>query len=179
VEELLWRTKWSFGIAEGRREGSMARLHWDELIVQDISPEEFRDWIAPWSGVVTGQVAPAFMSKFGFWFLRRLDGTVEILDVFAGTLERVADTYEGFLREVNEQWWQEVYLLSELVVQLHQAGKVPGPGQCYALCPHPALGGPNPINGDVVDSRFVMIMDTAIWQSLCVQSFTTGANGRG
>jgi hypothetical protein len=49
----------------------MSRLTWDDLLVQDITPEQFRDWLSPWTGVVTGRVAPAFMSKFGFWFLRR------------------------------------------------------------------------------------------------------------
>ena len=111
----------------------MSRLTWDDLLLQDITPEQFRDWISPWTGVVNGRVAPAFMSKFGFWFLRRPEGHVEMLDVFTGQVERMADTYDDFIREVNEQWWHETYLFSELVFQLHQANKVPGPGQCYAL----------------------------------------------
>ena len=97
-----------------------------------------------------------------------------MLDVFTGELHRAADTFEDFGRDVNEQWWQEVYLFSELVFQLYEAGKVPGAGQCYALCPHPALGGRNPSNGDVVDPRFVMVMDVTIWQSLCAQSLGCG-----
>lgn len=98
---------------------------------------------------------------------------VEMLDVFTGRLDRVADTYEAFVREVNEPWWQEVYLLSELVYQLHQAGKVPGPGQCYAL-PHPALGGPNPANGEVLDPRFVLVVDVEVWQAICARSVGLG-----
>jgi hypothetical protein len=147
----------------------MSRLTWADLLIDDIAPDQFRDWIEPWAGVVGGTVAPAFLSKFGFWFLRRPAGAVEMLDVFTGQLQPVADSYEAFVREVNEQWWQEVYLLSELVVQLHEAGKVPGPGQCYALAPHPALGGPNPANGEAVDLRFVQVMDVVVWQSLCAQ----------
>ena len=49
----------------------MSRLTWDDLLIQEITPEQFRDWLSPWTGVVTRRVAPAFMSKFGFWFLRR------------------------------------------------------------------------------------------------------------
>lgn len=30
-----------------------------------------------------------------------------MLDVFTGQLERMADSYEDFIREVNEQWWHE------------------------------------------------------------------------
>src|SRR5437763_688889 len=148
----------------------MSRLTWADLLIEDITPDQFRAWIAPWAGVVTGTVAPAFLSKFGFWFLRRPAGHVEMLDVFTGQLHRAADSYDEFVREVNEQWWQEVYLLSELVLKLHEAGKVPGPSQCYALAPHPALGGPNPANGEAVDPRFVLVTDVVVWQSICAQS---------
>lgn len=148
----------------------MSRLKWADLLIDDITPDQFREWIDPWAGVVGGTVAPAFLSKFGVWFLRRPAGTVEMLDVFTGHVQQVADSYEAFVREVNEQWWQEVYLLSELVLQLHEAGKVAGPGQCYAFAPHPALGGPNPVNGDSIDPRFVQVMDVALWQSICAQS---------
>jgi len=152
----------------------MSRLGWPDLLIEDITPDQLRDWLAPWSGIVVGRVGPLFLSKFGFFFLRRPEGHIEMLDVFTGHLSRAADSHEAFVREVNEQWWQEVYLLSELVFQLHEAGKVPGPGQCYALCPHPALGGRNPANGEVVDPRFVMVMDVVIWQSLCAQSLGVG-----
>ena len=148
----------------------MSRLTWADLLIDDITPDQFRAWIAPWAGVIGGTVAPAFLSKFGVWFLRRPAGAVEMLDVFTGQLQPVTDSYEAFVREVNEPWWQEVYLLSELVLQLHEVGKVPGPGECYAIAPHPALGGPTPTNGEAVDPRFVLIVDVVVWQSICAQS---------
>ena len=149
----------------------MSRLSWADLLIEDITPDQFREWIAPWEGTVTGTIAPAFLSKFGFWFLRRPEGHVEMLDVFTGHLHRAADSYEEFIRDVNQSWWQEVYLLSELVLHLHDSGKVPGPGQCYALAPHPALGGPNPANGAAVDPRFVLVVDVVVCQSICAQLF--------
>ena len=152
----------------------MSRLTWSDLLIEDITPEQFRDWLAPWSGVLVGRVGPLFLNKFGFFFLRRPEGHIEMLDVFTGQLSRAADSHADFVRDVNEQWWQEVYLLSELVFQLHEVGKVPGSGQCYALCPHPALGGRNPANGEAVDPRFVTVMDVVIWQSLCAQSLGIG-----
>jgi hypothetical protein len=145
-------------------------LTWADLLIEDITPEQFQQWLGNWTGFISGVVAPAFMSKFGTWFLRRPEGQVEMLDVFTGNVERVANTYEEFIAEVNEQWWQEVYLLSELVYKLHQEGKVPGPGQCYALAPHPALGGPNPMLGQAVDPQFVLVMDIDLWQRLCAQA---------
>lgn len=152
------------------------RLTWDDLIIEAITPEQFRRWIAPWTGVVTGRIAPAFLSKFGTWFLRRPEGQVEMLDVFTGAIEKIADSYEAFVAQANRREWQEVYLLSELVLQLHEAGNRPGPGQCFALAPHPALGGPNPLNGDVVDPHFVTVMDVVVWQSLCAQVVSGQAN---
>jgi hypothetical protein len=145
-------------------------LTWADLLIEDIGPDDFQRWLGEWNGFVGGTVAPAFLNKFGTWFLRRPEGHVEMLDVFTGAVERMAETYQEFIARVNEQAWQEVYLLSELVYKLHQAEKVPGPGECYALAPHPALGGPNPMLGQDVDPRFVMVMPIGAWQSLCSQA---------
>jgi hypothetical protein len=150
------------------------QLTWADLLIEDITHEDFQRWIEPWVGFIDGLIAPAFMSKFGTWFLRRKERHVEMLDVFTGTVERMADSYEAFIAEVNEQRWQEVYLLSELVFRLHQEGKVPGPCQCYALAPHPALGGPNPMLDQPIDPKFVMVMDIGLWQSLCARSVRGG-----
>ena len=152
----------------------MTRLTWDNLLIQEITADQFRKWLAPWTGVVTGRVALAFLNKFGWWFMRRPEGHVEVLDVFSGELRRVAETYDDFIRNVNERAWQESYLLSEWVYQLHEAGKVPGPGQCYALTPHPILGGPNSTIGRPIDSEFVMLMDVFVWQSICARMFGGG-----
>jgi len=152
----------------------MSRLTWDDLLIQDFTPDECQEWLAPWSWLVSGPLAPEFLNKFGSWFLRRPSGHVEMLDVFTGTIEQVADSYEQFVRLVNDRSWQEVHLLSELVYKLHEVGIIPGSKQCYALAPHPAMGGPNPVNGDEVDPRFVTIMDIVVWQSLCSQ-FLLGA----
>jgi hypothetical protein len=158
----------------GERTGkSIVQLAWADLLTEQIAPEDFQRWMSNWEGIVTGRVAPAFMNKFGFSFLRRPEGHVEMLDVFTGSVERIAESYETFIAEVNEQWWQETYLLSELVFQLHQGGKIPGPGQCYALAPHPALGGPNPMLDQPVDPQFVMLMDVGVWQSVCSQAVRT------
>jgi hypothetical protein len=147
----------------------MSRLTWADLLIQDLNPEESHYWLEPWSWLVSGPLAPEFLNKFGSWFFRRPEGHVEMLDVLNGTVEKVADSYDEFMGLVNQQWWQEVYLLSELVFRLHGEEKIPGPGQCYALAPHPAIGGPNPTNNDPIDLRFVTITDIAVWQGLCAQ----------
>ncbi len=143
-------------------------LTWADLLIDTITPDEFGEWIGHWAGFVEGTAAPAFLTKFGHWFLRRPDGPVDMLDVYDGSVARVAASYETFIAEVNQPWWQEVYLLSELVARLHAEGTVAGPGQCYAL-PHPAVGGPNPMNDEPIETRFVTVMDAGLWQMLCAR----------
>lgn len=152
----------------------MSRLTWTDLLIQDVSPDQFRAWLAPWSGLVTGRVGPLFLNKFGSFFLQRAEGAIEMLDVWSGELSRVAESHTELVRDMNEPWWQEAYLYSELVFQLHEAGKVPGPDQCYALCPHPSVGGPNPAGNEAIDPRFVMVMDVGVWQALCAQLLGVG-----
>jgi hypothetical protein len=60
------------------------KLTWPDLLVEDIAPEEFTRWISPWSGFISGPLAPAFLNKFGVWFLRRPEGPVDMLDVERG-----------------------------------------------------------------------------------------------
>jgi hypothetical protein len=147
----------------------MNRLTWSDLLIDNITPAECQEWLAHWSRLVSGQLYPEFLHKFGSWFLHRPEGFVEMLDVLNGEVVRVADSHEEFRARVNDRAWQEDYLLSEVVYSLHQAGKVAGPRQCYAIAPHPMLGGPNPTAGQQIDPQFVMIMDINVWQSLCSQ----------
>ena len=153
------------------------KLTWDDLLIQDVGEADFARWMQNWSGVISGHIAPAFLNKFGVWFLRRPDGAVDMLDVFAGEVERVAPSYEAFIANVNDRPWQEIYLLSRHVLALHQVGKIPAPGECYAIAPHPALGGPNPLAGDAVDPQLVMTMPIGAWQSICAQVVGHGSPG--
>jgi hypothetical protein len=139
-------------------------------VIEDVADLDIETWLADWRGILTGQAAVAFLNKFGVWFLRRPDGTVDMLDVFSGDVERVADTYEAFTASVNDRAWQEVYLLSKLVYELHESGAVPGPDECYAVAPPAPFGGPNPMGGDVVKVSQVMVMRMAAWQAICAQA---------
>ena len=151
-----------------------ARLTWDDLLIQDITLEQCRQWAAPWAGLLGGEISPIFLNKFGSWFFRRREGHVESLDVLTGAVVKIADSFDAFRSQVNDPAWQQVYLLTEVVYMLHRHGTVPGPGQCYALAPHPAFGAPNPAAGEVIDPRFVTVMDVMVWQSLCSQALGHG-----
>ena len=111
------------------------KLSWADLIIEDIEPEYAFNCLREWGGLVSGQVPPVFLSKFGDWYLRRPDGTTHKLDVLSGTLTVIADSPEEFRARVNTQEWQEEHLLSRLVYELHRHGRS-GPGQCFAVAPH-------------------------------------------
>lgn len=139
------------------------KLTWDDLLIQNISEEEASEWMAEWPTLVAGPFYPVFMSRFGDWFVRRPDGTTELLDVLEGALTKVADSPEEFDEMVNDVQWQEERLLSLLVYQLHGDGLIPGGRQCYGFAPHPSLS-------EQIDREHVMIFDVAVWQAICAQT---------
>jgi hypothetical protein len=138
------------------------QLTWDDLLIQDVSADDAERWIAEWAWLVSGRFCPVFMSKFGDWFLRRPDGSTELLDVVEGTLDKISSTPKEFDALVNDREWQKQYLLSWLVHQLHEDGKIPADGQCYGFAPHPQVGGE-------IDRRNVVVLDTIVWQTICSQ----------
>jgi hypothetical protein len=144
------------------------RLTWEDLLIQ---PDAF-DWpavLGEWSDFVTGRVRPVFLNRFGGWFLERASGEVICFDILSGDIEVMAPSRDAFTAEVNRQAWQEALLCSKLVAQLHQHGMKPGPAECYAINPHPAIGGPNPWSVDTIDPARVQVMSVRVWQSLCRQ----------
>ena len=139
------------------------KLTWDDLLIQNLPPVEVRTWLAEWTWLVSGDVSPVFMTKFGSWFLRRRDGSIEFLNVLEGTLTTVATSEQEFLAMVNRQDWQEENLLSLMIFHLHEEGKIPGPTECYAFAPHPLL------TGKIAQDQ-VMILGIHVWQSICSQT---------
>ena len=142
----------------------MPNLTWSDLIIERIAPEDTKVWLQYWKPWIQGRVAPLFMSKFGDWFLRRTDGGTDELSVIEGTYNRIASTPEEFAKLVKSQEWQEEHLLSWHVLQLHNKGLIPNPGQCYGFAPHPTFTGR-------IDTAHAMIMDIGVWQTICAQTF--------
>jgi hypothetical protein len=153
----------------------MTKLSWNDLLIDTITPEQFQSWLSPWAGVVSGKMAPAFMTRFGDWFLHRPEGHIDRFSVITGQCVRVADSHADLVSLINTREGQDALLLANLVSELHDAGKVPGSDQCYALAPHPALGGPNPYTGGTVNTRYVTITDVIVWQSICAQTLARPA----
>lgn len=146
------------------------QLTWTELLIQDVAQEAMMAELTAWSFLLQGSVAPIFLNRFGSWFLRRRDDSVDLLDVLGGSVTRIAETHASFVQAVNTQEWQEHYLASRTVFDLHLAGVVATGSHCYAVKPHPARGGPDPLKGHAVQPDRAMVMPFWMWQSFCRQS---------
>jgi hypothetical protein len=138
------------------------KLTWDDLLIQDLSASDTVKWRSPWAPLLNAKVAPIAMSKFGDWFLRRPDGSTVVLSVIEGTAAVIAATPEEYSSLLNTPEWQEEHLLSFQVYQLHGRGLIPGPGQCYALAPHPRISG-------WIDIDHATLMQIGAWQHICSQ----------
>jgi hypothetical protein len=139
-------------------------LTWDDLLIQNISQADAKEWLGYWSGWISGAVAPIFMSKFGDWFLRSQDGSTVELSVIEGTVQKIASTPGEFAASVNSKEWQETHLLSKHILDLHSRGIVPAARQCYGLAPHPTFLGK-------IDIDRATLMDIGVWQHICAQTF--------
>jgi hypothetical protein len=118
------------------------------------------------------------MNRFGCWFIQRPEGPVELLDVFYGQVEQVAASFGEFESQMNDPAWQEVYLFSKQVHDLHQSGKVAAGTSCYAIAPPPLLGGPDPWSIDRFSPESIMVLDALVLQSIYSQVFLQ-ARGHG
>jgi hypothetical protein len=140
-------------------------LTWDDLLIQNITSDKAGLWLGHWKGWLNGPVSPICMSKFGDWFLRRMDGSTLELSVIEGTVQTIATTPDEFAILVNTPDWQEKHLLPFLIKQLYERGIAPQAGQCYGFAPHPRFTGKISIDQ-------IMIMEIGIWQSICADTFS-------
>jgi hypothetical protein len=138
------------------------KLTWDDLIVDQVTPDEAAAWLAEWEWLGLGRIAPIFLSRFGNWFFHRLDGSVHMLEIAEASVEQVAPDFARFQVAVNTLEWQEQYLYSALVLRYRREGIVALGRQVIGFAPHPAF---------VVslDKCKPMVFDMIVWQSICSQ----------
>jgi hypothetical protein len=137
------------------------KLTWDDLLIEDPTLD-FQRLLADWKWLLQGQYRVVAGTKFGDWFIERPNGAVEILDATDGSLRQLAESTAAFRASINTQARQEEWLLSLLVLSLHEKGVIPGPGQCYGFKIPLILGGKA-----ITDN--VQVMDLVVWVSLCGQ----------
>lgn len=111
----------------------------DYLIDQDGT-----DWsgvFASWSWLLPKTFTLWLVNRFADLFVVLADGSVHMLDVGAGTFDRVAASRDEFCTRIDDPETAAGWLMIPLVDRLVEAGVRLGPGQCYGFKTPPVLGG--------------------------------------
>lgn len=101
---------------------------WEELLVgwRFLLPESFNVWL---------------VNRVGDVFAVFEDGSVHMLDVGRGTIERVADSCEDFVTLIDKDDHVNSWMRATLVNRCVKAGLKLGKNQCYGFKLPPMLGG--------------------------------------
>lgn len=102
------------------------------------------DWatiLRDWAWLLPRRLTVWIMNRFGDLFLVFEDGSVQMLDVGGGTLEKVADSRDDFCQKIDEGDNANQWLMIPLIDRLVAAGKTLNKGQCYGYTISPILGG--------------------------------------
>lgn len=145
----------------------------DALLIDAATQPEIADWFAVWDTILPRGLAgearePLFASRFGTLFYARPDGACFMLDAFFGDVQELAPDIATLAEFARDPAWQETYLLAASVRALAAAGVVAHGTECYAIAPHPAVGGPDPWAEEVLDPAAIMVLEGGPWQALCV-----------
>ena len=102
------------------------------------------DWpkaLASWSWLLPREFTLWLVNRFADLFLVLPDGTVHMLDMGAGTLNKIADSRDDFCTKIDDADNANQWLMIPLVDSMVAAGVLLQPGQCYAFKTPPVLGG--------------------------------------
>jgi type VI secretion system (T6SS) immunity protein Tdi1 len=83
-----------------------------------------------WAWLLKYPFRPVLFSILGDMFFTRDNGSVWWLNTGAGEVTRVAESVDDFQQKLGTELADE-WFLPHLVEQLHAAGKIPEPGECY------------------------------------------------
>ncbi len=107
------------------------------------------DWpmlLADWSRFVPSEFTLRFANRFGDLFVIVNDGSVWLLDVGAGTFQRIADDRDDFHKRLDEADNANEWLMRPLVDELVANGMKLDHGRCYSYTVPPVLGGDYSVN---------------------------------
>jgi hypothetical protein len=103
-----------------------------------------KDWaelISGWRYLLPNTFDLWLVNRFGDLFAVFEDGSVHLLDVGRGTVERLADSREHFIDRMDQDGNGEGWLLTGLVDECVRAGMKLKENQCYGFKIPPILGG--------------------------------------
>lgn len=115
------------------------------LLTDYLIPHEGVDWtsaLGEWDWLLPeGDLTLWLVNRLADMFFVYADGSVHLLDVARGTLERVAVSRDDFATRLNDTESAYHWLMIPLVNQLRVAGIQLAPGECYGFRRFPMFGG--------------------------------------
>ncbi len=140
-----------------------------------VPDEQLAEEIAKaWQWLIPEPWQVVFSTMFGGVFLEKESGGVFWLECGAGLIERVADSaaeFHAYLGSERDDEWTgqiEEWFLAGLVQQLHDVGKIPGPGQCYGFKILPVFEGGDydTANAFVISAREWLTVTASLHQQI-------------
>ena len=107
----------------------------------DQTGKDWGDLLSGWADLLPPSLTVWLVNRFGDVISVLEDGSVHLLDVSAGTFERIANDREHFADEIDKHENANNWLVIPLVDQCVSAGLVLGPDRCYCYKVPPMLGG--------------------------------------
>jgi hypothetical protein len=122
-----------------------------------------------WQWLIPGKWTPFFCSMIGGIFLEDHSGDIYWLESSTAEVERLAPdraTFDRIMQTDNDLVW-EIFLVP-FVLELREAGKIPGPGDCYSFITLPvfAEGKYEAGNICVVPARDALVLAASIHEQL-------------
>lgn len=102
---------------------------------------DWRSLLEEWRWILPAEFRVWLLTRSGDLFITLSDGSINMLDVGAGELRRVAVSREEACTLIDDAGVAEDWLMIPIVDQLIASGAVLGPGQCYSFRQLPTLGG--------------------------------------
>jgi hypothetical protein len=98
--------------------------------------------LSSWRWLMGDGKLPVLLTVMGDAFVQdTLDGSVHLISVGPGTIERVADSFEEFREVLSDRTFIMEHLVPSLVADLRASGRSLAPGELYGFKVPPILGG--------------------------------------
>jgi hypothetical protein len=110
---------------------SRMSLGWSSLTFMP-DEEAVKQLHASWYWLLPEPFEPVLFSVLGDVFFEREAGGVWWLNTGTAEVTRVADSMDHFRRQLGADLVDD-WFMPGLVEELHSAGKVPGPGECFTF----------------------------------------------
>lgn len=117
-------------------------LDWDDLVVDKSAVKATAEaLLEEWLWLIPDDADPMLPTACGDMFLRLSDGSIALLDTYAGTCTPLAADYEKWKSMLNNPAQLDQWFRGDLLVELLEAGLQREPGWCFSPLVPQIIGG--------------------------------------